>query len=82
MGLGFGLELDLFRAFAAVHRALQRRLEVDFLALVPGRVGIGDVVGQRRLALPGAAHGGLQQLLGRIDESHNRSRDRLHSSNL
>ena len=69
-GLGFGLELNLRGAFAAAHGALQSRLEVDFLALVAGRVGIGDVVRQGRLTLPGAAHSGLEQLLGRIDESH------------
>src|ERR1700691_2433971 len=69
-GLYFGLKLNLVKRFAAVHRALQLGLEVDFLAFVAGSIGVGDVARQGSLALPGAAHRGLEQLLGRLDGSH------------
>ena len=39
---------------------LERRLEVDVLALVAGRVDVGQVVGKQRLAEHRAAHGGIR----------------------
>ena len=49
-GLGDRGEVDGVRGLTALESVLQSALEVDVLALVAGGVGVGQVVGQQRLA--------------------------------
>ena len=55
-------------ASAGAHRRGERAVEVDVDALVAGRVGVGEVGGQRLLALGGALDGALEGELRGVEE--------------
>ena len=60
--------LDAPSRVPELQRAPERAVEVDVDPLVAGRVRVGEVVGQRRLALGGALDGALERELGGVEQ--------------
>ena len=60
--------LDGARAVAAASARPSARVEVDVHPLVAGRVRVGEVAGQRRLAQGGARDGALERELGGVEQ--------------